>query len=153
MKKNWFRHKRDLFDACEERIIRKSRIFYAILTVLYLAAVIYATLFVVVIKPAQMSRVEIVERDEVTAKIPKSCIVQAEDGSPVVNILREEQGAWGMQYFVMQIPVTEAQEIDEETMFVEDAIGMEGSLIASSTLEFLVDGMEVRLSQSFQETE
>ena len=45
MKKNWFRHKRDLFDAGEERIIRKPRIFYAILTVLYLAAVMAIIIF------------------------------------------------------------------------------------------------------------
>lgn len=147
MLKNWHRHNEDFPDTGETRTVRKSRIFYAILTALYLAAVIYATLFIVVIKPARMPRVEITERDEVTAKIPKACIAQAADGSPVINILQEEQGAWGMQYFVLQIPVTEAQEIDGETMFVVDAIGMEGPLIISSTAEFLEDGMEVRLAQ------
>lgn len=150
MRGTWFGCKDDFADIGEDYTIRKSYIFYTILTILYLAVVIYATLFIVVIKPARMPRVEITARDKVTAKIPKSCIVQTEDGSYVINILQETQGAWGMQYFVLQIPVTEAQEIDEESMFVVDAIGMEGPLIVSSTTEYLVDGMEVRLSQLFR---
>ncbi len=144
---NRFRHRDDLLDTDEVRTIRKSRIFYAILSALYLVAVVSATLYVVVIKPARMPRVEAIGRGEISAVIPKTCIVESADGSPVVNILREEQGPWGMQYFVNQVLVTETLEFDEESVFVPDVIVEEGAIITDSTAESLENGMEVRLAQ------
>lgn len=147
MRRNGMKFRRDHPKDEEMRTARKLRIVYVILTILYASVVISATLNVVVIQPARMPRVETIPRDEITAAIPKRCITEAADGSPVVNILQKAQGAWGMQYYVRQIPVIETQEIDEDRLFVVDAIGIEGSIITSATVDFLEDGMEVRLIQ------
>lgn len=147
MSGNRFKHRDDFPDTGEVRTIRKSRIFYAILTAVYLIGVVAATLNVVVIKPSRLPEVDAMDRGEFSSVIPKTCIVEAEDGSPVVNILREEQGPWGMQYFVNQVFVTETMEFDEERLFVPDIIVEEGAIITASTAEILEDGMEVRLAQ------
>ena len=142
-----FRHRDEDWDAGEERGFRKSRVFYSILTALYLAVVAGATLYGIAIKPNLLPRVETVERGEISAAVPMACIAETADGMQVVNLLQEEQGPWGMRYFVNQIPVTETMEIDEERMFIPDVIGIEGSFISSSTVEFLENGMEVRPAQ------
>ena len=110
----------------------------------YLLAVIWATAYsqtgyvqslpVVTLGQAEMGTV------------PASIAAQGSDG-PILYSVSQEDGPWGKQYILRQVPEYNCWDTGDGTIRIYDASALESPLVFSSSipLKLAYDGMEVRL--------
>ncbi len=123
--------------------MKTSRIVYLCLAVLYLLIVCGATIYSLTAYRSRLPQVELTQADG--GKIPISCLLKSPDGM-IINTVERQDGPWGKRYVIKQLTVFACQPVDEETVFVYEAVSNENPIVSGGTAEFLYDGMEVRIS-------
>ena len=79
-------------------------------------------------------------------RVPASAAAEGEDG-PILYCVDQQDGPWGRQYILRQVPAYSYWARDDGTILIYDAAGLEDPLAVSASipLELAYDGMEVRL--------
>lgn len=122
---------------------KKLRIVYSFIAVLYLAAVIFATVYT---QTGYIDTLPSVELGQVTdGRVPKSCTWYDEEKECLrVNTVVQESGPWGKRYIVRTEDILNYRELDEENIVVFGVTEIKEPIVVSATQE-VFSGQEVRL--------
>ena len=123
--------------------MKKSRIAYICISIVYLLAAIGATDYGLTVYQDNLPQVELIP--SVGARVPRECL-QAGPTGTVVNVVEREDGPWGYRYVIRQLAVYSYQELPDGDLFVFEIMENVNPIVSGSTAEYLYDGMEVRIS-------
>ncbi|MBD5153310.1 MAG: hypothetical protein HDT16_12910 [Oscillibacter sp.] len=123
--------------------MKKSRIVYIYISVVYILVVVGATVYGLTVYQDNLPQVELIP--SVGARVPKDCLQVGATGM-VVNTVERQDGPWGYRYVIKQLNAYSCQELPDGDMFVFEVMSNENPLVTGSTVEYLYDGMEVRIS-------
>ena len=123
--------------------MKKSRIVYICISIVYLLAVIGATAYGLTLYQDNLPQVELIP--SVGARVPRECLQTGPAGT-VVNVVEREDGPWGYRYVIRQLAVYSYQELPDGDLFVFEIMENVNPIVSGSTAEYLYDGMEVRIS-------
>ncbi len=123
--------------------MKKSRIVYLSIAVIYCLVVVGATIYSLTAYQASLPQVELIQSDK--GRLPQECLTPGPEGM-LMNTVERQEGPWGQRYVVKQVSIFAYQELPDGDMFVYEAASNENPIVLRSTAEFLYDGMEVRIS-------
>ena len=123
--------------------MKKSRIVYICISIVYILVVVGATVYGLTVYQDNLPQVELIP--SVGARVPKDCLQVGATGM-VVNTVERQDGPWGYRYVIKQLNAYSCQELPDGDMFVFEVMSNENPLVTGSTVEYLYDGMEVRIS-------
>ncbi len=125
------------------RKIRFSRIVYLCITVLYLFAVVWATVYA---QTGYFQNLPVVEIGfPHNGLIPKSCVkITPENEQLYVNTVIQDEGPWGKRYIIDTVNLINYQDIDEDYLLILGATKIENPIVYYSSAE-LYRGLEVRM--------
>lgn len=124
--------------------IKLGRILIVCAGVVYLAAVVWATVYSQTGYVQSLPVVELGQPEN--GSVPASIAAQGSDG-PILYSVSQEDGPWGKRYLLRQVPSYSYWAREDGTIWIYDAAALEAPLVfsASIPLEMAYDGMEVRL--------
>ena len=123
--------------------MKKSRIVYLCISIVYILAVVGATVYGLTAYQDNLSQVELIP--SVGARVPKSCLQEGPDGMLLYTVERQD-GPWGYRYLLKQLTASSPQELPDGDLFVYEAMSNRNPIVTGATAEYLYDGMEVRIS-------
>lgn len=123
--------------------MKKSRIVYICIFVVYFLVAIGATVYGLTVYQDNLPQVELIP--SVGARVPESCLQEGPDGM-LLNTVERQDGPWGYRYVIKQIHVYSCKELPDGDMFVYEVMSNENPIVTGSTAEYLYDGMEVRIA-------
>lgn len=122
---------------------KKMHVIVLVMSVLYLAIVVGATAYCQTVYVQKLPLVTLIKPDK--GRVPEKALQGTETTGYFLYTVEQQEGPWGNRYVLKEMAVMRSEPINDDTVFVYEAIDLKKPIACAANIDAFYDGMEVRV--------